>query len=120
MSIETKIIKTNITKLDFNLELETKEKIELSVETTANLSKPKNSDDKTAMFYISVNVRIPNSNEIEINMTARLIFEFDTIPDDYDEIGKNVCLPMAQDLMFTKIDEILDFMGYPKFNLKGH
>ena len=115
--INAKVINTKLTDVNFKFHVDNKENITLEIKTESTIMPPKDNNDNTAMYVIKGDIHTPNSDEISIQAVANIILEFDQIPKDYNELGNGICLTLAQKELFNKIDEIVEIMGYPKFNI---
>lgn len=118
MSVNAIIKKFNFTDINFSFGVNTESSLQLKIEMESKLLVPNNKDDLTAMFEIKTEICEPDNNEIAIVANSKIIFEFDEKPENYEEISKEVCLPMAQVEVLKKIDDIVDLMGYPKFDIE--
>lgn len=98
--------------------VENSETFKLDISTESRVLPPKTKDDKTALYIIKAKISTPDSDQIKITATAKIIFEFDEIPTDYDEAGQKLCLKKAQVLIFDKIGEIMETMGYQRFKIE--
>lgn len=112
---EIKSVKLSNVSINFNVE--DSETFKLEVTTESQVLPPKKKDDKTALFRIKATISTPDSDKISISATARIIFEFDEIPTDYNEAGQKLCLKKSQVLIFDKIGEIMETMGYQRFEI---
>ncbi len=113
-----KIINTNLKSISFDFPEDSFGKLELQVESESSILRPREKDNRTALLKLNLNIRETKNNNINISVAANVIFEFEEIPNDYNDVAKNECTPMACTELFKKIDDILVVMGYPKFNLK--
>lgn len=117
MNNSAKIIHSKITNVSIKFNLESTEPFSLHVTTESQISPPKKKDDKTVLFTIKATLSVPDSDILDISATAEIIFEFDEIPSDYDEVGKSLCLSKAQEFIFNKIGDIMETMGYQRFDI---
>ncbi|MBQ7549441.1 MAG: hypothetical protein IJT03_07030 [Clostridia bacterium] len=113
-----KILKTTFSNISFRLEVEKKDSLQLKIETKSRILPPNDKDNKTALFIIKAKINDVDAQDIEIVVTANIIFEFDEIPEDYNTVATDLCLKMAQQTVFEKIDNILMEMGFPKFGIQ--
>ncbi len=116
-SENVKILKINFTDAKFKFDVTKKESLQLQIQTDSTLHLPKNNEDKTVLYTINIKMNTVDSDEIIINITADVIFELDEIPEDYNVISEETCSPMAINAVFAKMDDIIEIMGYPKFNI---
>lgn len=117
MNNNAKMIQAKLNNVSLNFNIENSEPFTLEVTTESQLLPPKNKDDKTALFNIKATLSIPNSDKLSISAAAEIVFEFDEIPSDYDEAGKTLCLNKAQEFIFDKIGDIMETMGYQRFDI---
>lgn len=113
-----KILKINLTDAKLKFDIARKESLKLQVQTDSTLHLPKNNEDKTALYTIKIKMNTVDTDEIVIDIVSDVIFEFDEIPEDYDVISENVCSPMATNAVLAKMDDMIEIMGYPKFNIE--
>lgn len=113
---EIKSIKLDNISINFNVE--NSESFKLEISTESRMLPPKIKDDKTALYVIKAKIITPDSDQININATAKIVFEFDEIPTNYDEAGQKLCLKQSQVLIFDKIGEIMETMGYQRFEIE--
>ena len=116
------MIKANILNVKYNnvevkINLTDGNAIQLNIQTESQLLPPSNKDDNTGLFKIRATIQDQDSKELYICAEANIIFEFDQIPTDYNETGRSVCLKQSQKLIFEKIGDIMETMGY---NCGGH
>lgn len=107
---QIKQITINNFVVDFNLKQSQKLNMEIRLEATIN--PPKDIDDKTALLVFKVELYEVDDNDLLLQAVANIIFEFDEIPKDYKNIAVDVCIPMAQEEVLHRIDEILAKLGH--------
>lgn len=117
MDITAKILQLYFTESNFKFKLSKDGSAQIQMHAEAKLSYPKSSDDKTALLRMKVTVSSVNKDDIYVEVFTNTIFEFSEVPEDYEDVSKNLCVPMAQKEVLTKIDRIMENMGYPPFNL---
>lgn len=114
------IIKTRVTKLEINIDMETASSFELKVECRARLNPPKDSNDDTALLIMNVKLQDANDEKIDIECEVYFVFKFDQIPEEYDTDVTEACAPMAQQKAYDIIDKALESIGYPRLDLSKH
>lgn len=90
---------------------------ELKVGCKAKTKIPKNSEDKKAVLNIEVDIATTEKDDMRIELEADICFEFENIPDDYDKVLEEECMPIGQKKLFDLLDNILIDMGYKKLGL---
>lgn len=120
MMNNAKILKITLNDINFKFNIDKKDSLQLKIQTESRILPPKNKYDKTALFIIEASITDTSDENIKIDIISNIIFEFDNIPEDYDEVAKDLCIPLAQNAVFEKVDDILEIMGYPKFNIISH
>lgn len=90
---------------------------ELKVGCRAKIKTPKDEEEKKAVLDIALNIETAEKNDISINLEADVLWEFDQIPEDYEKIIEEECMPIAQTQLFNRLDDILVKMGYKKLGL---
>lgn len=117
-NITAKILQLFFTESSFKFKLSKNGSTQIKMNAEAKLSYPKSSDDKTALLHMKVTVSSVDKDDIYVEVLTNTVFEFSDIPEDYNEISKNLCVPMAQKEVLKRIDSIMETMGYPPFNLE--
>lgn len=117
------MIKSNVLNVKYNnvevrINLSDGDALQLGIQTESQLLPPSNKDDNTGLFKIKATIQVPDSDELFICAEADIIFEFDEIPTDYNEAGQSSCLKQAQKLIFDKIGDIMETMGYNRLNIE--
>lgn len=112
---EIRSIKLDNILINFNVE--NSEEFKLEISTESRILPPKNKDDNTALYVMKAKISTPDSDQINITATAKIVFEFDEIPTNYDEAGQQLCLKKSQILIFDKIGKIMETMGYQRFEI---
>ena len=88
-----------------------KEKTPLQVSVSIQAKKPIDSDDLSGLLRFQIVVSADNKEEFYLSVTEELVFEFDKLPSDFDEIIKEKCIPAAAQKVSESIDGILELMG---------
>lgn len=101
----------------FEIERSLPKSFELKVECRATTKIPKNIEEKRAILTIEFSIITVKTEDIKISLETDIIFTFDNVPDNYDKIIEEECMPMAQTKIFNTVDDILICMGYEKLNL---
>ncbi len=101
----------------FEIERSLPKSFELKVECRATTKIPKNIEEKRAILTIEFSIITVKTEDIKICLDTDIIFTFDNVPDNYDKIIEEECMPMAQTKIFNTVDDILVCMGYEKLNL---
>ena len=109
---------TTLNDIAIRINIDRNDSFPLEVRTESKICPPKLKNDKTAMYKIKANISIPDSDELHIHAEADIIFEFDEIPTDYDEVGQKLCLLQAQEIIIDKIGDVMEAMGYKRFDIK--
>ena len=117
LEIRPEISNMRIVNSHFEIERSLPKNFELKVECRATTKTPKDKEDKRAILTIEYNIITAKSEDIKISLETDVIFTFDNVPDSYDKIIEEKCMPMAQTKIFNTIDDILVSMGYAKLNL---
>ena len=117
------MIKANVLNVKYNnvevkINLTDEDAIQLNIQTESQLLPPSNKDDNTGLFKIRATIHDQYSKKLYICAEANIIFEFDQIPTDYNETGQSVCLKQSQKLIFEKIGDIMETMGYNRLNIE--
>lgn len=107
-----KLLKTHI-----NIAQNMPKSFELKVERRAQIKAPKKDGDRTALLNLELEIQTLETEGIKIELEADVIFEFETILEDYAKVAEEICVPMAQKEMLNRLDEILIHMGYKKMRL---
>lgn len=115
--ISVKMNNVVLHEINFRFNINEKHPISLKISHQFRILSPKNKDNNSALVSSISQLTSIDSEEIFIKVKAKADFEFSDIPEDYDEIGKEKCFGVLQDVVNDKIDEILNTMGLPKFNL---
>lgn len=118
MSVNATIKKFNFTDINFSFGVNIESSIQLQIKMESKLLVPSNKDDLTVMFEIKTEISEPDSNKIAIVANSKIIFKFNEKPKDFEQASKEICLPIAQKEVLKKIDDIVDLMGYPKFDIE--
>ena len=110
------MIKANVLNVKYNnvevkINLTDEDAIQLNIQTESQLLPPSNKDDNTGLFKIRATIHDQDSKKLYICAEANIIFEFDQIPTDYNETGQSV-------LIFEKIGDIMETMGYNRLNIE--
>ena len=90
---------------------------ELKVGCKAKIKTPKNVEDKNAILNMELNIATTEKDDMKIELEADVLFEFNQVPDDYDKVMEEECMPMAQTKLFNMLDDILVDMGYQRLGL---
>lgn len=112
------IKRVTITNVEIAVNIERSDEFKLGVRTESQICPPKSKENKTVLYKIKADISIPESEELKIVANAEIIFEFDEVPTDYDKIGGTVCLSLAQEEILKKIGDIMEIMGYNRFNIE--
>lgn len=115
--INIEIKKQRIRNIQIDMSKDLPKEFSLSVESEAQIKTPKQKGVKTALLLMETRISIPDTNEIDISISAEFILEFNEVPSDYKEITKEQGLPLAQSSLLKSIDNILFEMGYKKLDL---
>ena len=108
-----------ISKVCVRIDPSIKSPFQLQSEGHAKIQEPLNSEDRTALLLYSMKVFMPESDIVDIQFDTNTVVEFDRVPKDYMQAGKD-CLGKLRDNIYKKLDEILDVMGYPPLDLSDH
>lgn len=114
--IDVKIIKQKITSSNIFISQDLTKKVELNMECKAKMGIPKEEEDKSILFSIELNIGTKDE-KVKIELVSDIIFELDSLPDDYNEIAEQKLVPMANETLLNSLDEILVVMGYSKIEL---
>lgn len=114
--IDVKIIKQKITNSNIFISQDLTKKVELNVECKAKMRIPKDEEDKSILLSIELNIGTKDE-KLKIELVSDMIFELDSLPDDYNEIAEQKLVPMASETLLNSLDEILVVMGYSKMEL---
>lgn len=114
--IDVKIIKQKITNSNIFISQDLTKKVELNMECKAKMRIPKEEEDKSILFSIELNIGTKDE-KLKIELVSDIIFELDSLPDDYNEIAEQKLVPMASETLLNSLDEILVVMGYSKMEL---
>ena len=111
------ISKMRIVNSHFEIERSLSKSFELKVECRATTKTPKDKEEKRAILTVELKIITANTEDIKISLETDVIFTFDNIPDSYDKIIEEECMPMALAKILNTVDDILICMGYAKLNL---
>ena len=114
--IDVKIIKQKITNSNIFISQDLTKKVELNMECKAKMRIPKDEEDKSILLSIELNIGTKDE-KLKIELVSDMIFELDSLPDDYNEIAEQKLVPMASETLLNSLDEILVVMGYSKMEL---
>ena len=109
--------KIQINNIDIEVRDSLPKEFELKTAFTVKVKTPKNQDNKSLMLTIEMDVMTANAEDLKIGVDSNVIFKFEEIPDDYAKFAENECIPLAQEKLYDKIDEVLVIMGYNKLKL---
>lgn len=113
----SKIKKIRIISAHIDIGRKLPKSFELKVESSVMVKTPKDDEEKNILLTIESCIAIPEKNEFEITIEADVVFELEQIPEDYAKYAEQQCIPIAQEQIFNKLDEILVCMGYKKLEL---
>lgn len=119
MNITVELNKLYFTESKFKFNLDKNSSTYIQEKTVAKLYRPKDEKDKTAMLEMKITITSVDKDDIYVEVTTHSIFSFSEIPEDYDYVSQNMCIPKAQKEALDKIDNIIESMGYPRFNLSN-
>ena len=105
-------------KMNFNINTESKEKVEFDVEGRAKMLKPKSGDDKSVLIMIHIASK-GKKEDFNFEFEAGARYNFDERPENYEKFVSENCLPDAIGRMYTIIDEIMETAGHNPLNLAG-
>ena len=66
---------------------------------------------------VELTIAATENDDMKIELEADVFFEFNQIPDDYDKVMEEKCMPIAQERLFHMLDDILIIMGYKGLGL---
>lgn len=107
-----KIISTHI-EIDRNC----RDKFNLNVECRGRVGKPKNETDTKLLLNVALDICSTEPKDLNIQLEADVYFSYKEQPADFDVMVEKECMPMAQKLVFDKVDKILVELGYGELNL---
>lgn len=113
-----KIKDTRIVRSQIEISRTLSKSFELKVGCRAKTLIPQNEEDKKAMLNMELSIATPEKEDMKIELEADIVFEFDHVPDDYEKVMEEECMPIAQTRLFSMLDDILVDMGYIKLGLK--
>ncbi len=90
---------------------------ELKIGCRARARAPKYLEEKKAVLNMELSIITPEKDDMNIELEADVFLKFDQIPDDYDKVMEEKCMPIAQIKLFHMLDEILVCMGYDRLGL---
>ena len=108
-----------ISKVCVKIDPSIKSPFQLQSEGHAKIQEPINSENRTALLLYTMKLFMPDSDIVDIQFDTNTVVEFDRVPEDYMQAGKD-CLGELRDKIYTKLDEILDVMGYSPLDLSAH
>lgn len=117
LEIRPEISNMRIVNSHFEIERSLPKNFELKVECRATTKTPKDKEEKRAILTVELKIITANTEDIKISLETDVIFTFDNIPDSYDKVIEEECMPMALAKIFNTVDDILVCMGYAKLNL---
>ncbi len=91
--------------------------LELRIGCRAKTRIPKDSEAKKAILNVELTIAATENDDMKIELEADVFFEFNQIPDDYDKVMEEKCMPIAQERLFHMLDDILIIMGYKGLGL---
>lgn len=96
--------------------LKAKERV-IKVEIKAQIGAPKDKDNDTALLNVELEGTSKDDDKFFLHIETDFIFEFGTIPDNYQEVAKTTCLPLVQERIYDIADKILEAAGHPPLRL---
>lgn len=90
---------------------------EIKIGFQARTRAPKNLEEKKSILNVELTIVTPEREDMKIELEADVFLSFDQIPDDYDKIMEEKCMPIARIRLFNMLDNILTDMGYQKLGL---
>lgn len=115
--INVEILKKRINRIHIDISQNLSREIKLKAESKVQVKTPKEEKEKTALILMETSISIPDSDDINIIMNAEFVSKFDEVPSDYDSFIEGKCIPLAQEVLFKSLDNILIEMGYKKLGL---
>lgn len=115
--ISSKISFIRIVSLHVDIARTLSKSFDLKVGCRAKTKIPKNIEEKKAVLNIELNIVTAEKEDVKIELDADVSFVFNQIPDDYNQIIEEKCMPIAQTRIFDLLDDILVNMGYKKLGL---
>ena len=94
-----------------------KDKLNLQVGCRGRVGKPQNINDQTLLLNVTVDIVSADSEDLKIQLESDVFFSYNVVPNDFDWMVENECMPMAQKSIFDKLDNLLIELGYEKMNL---
>lgn len=111
------IKKIKILNIDINFPKELDHVVDIEVKCEAKILKPRDKEDKHALLQTKISMKANNVEDFSINLLAQVLFEFDKIPENYDSMAEEKCIPLAIKEILTKVDSILENMGCARMKL---
>lgn len=112
-----KILRYRIIKSDIFIAKKLPDNFKLKIQFQSRIKAPTKSDDKTALLEFILTVTIPDSDNLKIRLESEFIFEFDAIPDNYNDISEELCVPQAYEKISDILDHMLGLMGFNGLHL---
>lgn len=91
--------------------------ITISTEDTLSFRKPSDPSKKMGLLKVETQLTSDDTDEFKVEIISETIFQFDSIPDDFDKEMRNKCYPMAKERIHTAIKEITATMGIKPLDL---
>lgn len=112
---DVKILYTRIRKINLNIAKNIPNNLRLNAEwnTEIKVSKDK---DKDILFLVNLKLFDESHEEFMVELNGEIIFEFDEKPDDLRKVSTEICIPLAQNEMSARLDDILVSAGYSKLD----
>ena len=109
---EAKLIQTTITDLNIKILNQTVETLQIQGSFTASVHDPKENDDSTVMVKVKAEIFDLKKEKIDIECHSELVFELNSIPDNFVELLIKQSQEEIQTVIMNKIIDILQIMGH--------
>lgn len=118
MENSTKLKKIRLNGVHIDIAKKLSKSLELKIECKAKIGLPQNVENITSIaLEVELSVMTNKNDELKIILLADTIFDLEYVPDDYNEIVAQQCVPIAKKELFIILDKLLVNMGYKKLDL---
>lgn len=109
--VNQKVISSNIF-----LSKDLPKKLNITMECRAKMKTPKDENDRNVFLNVELNL-LSKDGRLKIELVSDILFELDSLPDDYGKFAEQKLVPMARESLLNSLDDILVVMGYKKMGL---
>lgn len=96
---------------------ESERTVDLNVKFCTQIHPPRESSNKTVFFDFGIIIKSQDSKQFYIEIESQFIFEFDEIPERFDNVFSEKCKDLAFKNISDKIDSVLKLMNCPQLDI---